>query len=257
MIVNRLLSWALIAYMAVTCILFYFIALAIWLVTRPFDRRLRLLHLFTCFWGYMYVWLVPMWHVTKLAREKIDRKKTYVVVSNHQSQLDILVAFGLFFHYKWVSKVEIFKLPFIGWNMILNDYVKLVRGDKESVRLMLDHCRRTLGQGNSVWIFPEGSRSKDGTLRQFKPGAFILAKELGLPILPVAISGTCHALPKKSMVMRGHNDITIQVLDEIPPAAFDGLSVEQTAEMVREVIGAHVREHIANTSGEMARAQNQ
>ncbi len=243
MIFNRIMSWALIGYMAVTCMIFYFVALVIWLVTRPFDRRLKALHLFTCFWGYMYVWLVPLWHVAKIGRQKIDPKTTYVVVSNHQSQLDILVAFGLFFHYKWVSKIEIFKLPFIGWNMILNDYIKLVRGDKDSVRQMLDHCRRSLGQGNSVWIFPEGSRSKDGNLRDFKPGAFILAKELNLPILPIAVSGTCHALPKKSMVMRGHRDITIEVLDEIPPSAFAELSVEQTAAMVRRVIGEHVREH--------------
>ena len=146
----------------------------------------------------------PLWHVTKTGREKIDPKKTYVVVSNHQSQLDILVAFGLFFHYKWVSKIEIFKLPFIGWNMILNDYIKLVRGDKDSVRRMLDHCRRSLGQGNSVWIFPEGSRSKDGNLRDFKHGAFILAKELNLPILPIAVSGTCHApCPKRAWSCAG------------------------------------------------------
>lgn len=257
MFFNRLMSWALIGYMAVTCMIFYFIALAIWLVTRPFDRRLKALHLFTSFWGYMYVWLVPLWHVTKLGRDKINPKKTYVVVSNHQSQLDILVAFGLFFHYKWVSKIEIFKIPFIGWNMILNNYIKLLRGDKQSVQQMMDHCRSTLASGSSVFIFPEGGRSKDGIMRPFKPGAFVLAKELNLPILPIAISGTCYALPKKSMVMRGDRDITIQVLDEIPPQAFESLSVEETSDMVRAVIGANVREHIANTGGEMAKAGNQ
>jgi 1-acyl-sn-glycerol-3-phosphate acyltransferase len=70
---------------------------------------------------------MPAWSVQVLDRHKIRKNVTYMVVSNHQSQLDILVAFRLFFHFKWVSKAQIFKLPFIGWNMVLNEYIKIER----------------------------------------------------------------------------------------------------------------------------------
>lgn len=206
----------------------------------PFDRRLVWLHMFTSFWACLYLWVVPAWHVTARGRDKIRSDATYVVVSNHQSQLDILVAFHLFFPFKWVSKAEVFRLPFIGWNMVLNGYIRLKRGDKESVRRMMGACQNALRKGSSVFFFPEGTRSKTGQLKPFKPGAFILAKELQLPLLTVAITGTQAALPKHSLNFHGHHDIRIEVLGEIPYAEFADMGVEATAEMVRQRIAQHI-----------------
>ena len=196
--------------------------------------------MFTSFWACLYLWIMPSWSVTAAGQEKIRREATYIVVSNHQSQLDILVAFRLFFPFKWVSKAEVFKLPFIGWNMALNRYIRLKRGDKESISQMMAACEDTLARGCSVFFFPEGTRSKTGRMKPFKPGAFILAHQMKLPILAVAISGTQKALPKHSLNFHGRHEIRVEVLEEIPHEKFAQLSVEDTAEMVRQRIMPHV-----------------
>jgi 1-acyl-sn-glycerol-3-phosphate acyltransferase len=212
----------------------------IWALTSPFDRRLVVLHQFTSFWACLYLWTMPAWRVSLEGREKIRRRETYLIVSNHQSQLDILVAFRLFFPFKWVSKAEVFNLPFVGWNMALNQYVKLRRGDKESVARMMAACRRHLARGSSVFFFPEGTRSRDGALKPFKPGAFVLAHEMRLPILPIAIDGTRHALPKYSLNFHGRHHIRLRVLDPIAYSVFKHLNPPATAEMVRNTIATHV-----------------
>ena len=138
--------------------------------------------------------------------------------------------------FKWVSKAEVFKLPLIGWNMHLNRYIKLKRGDKEGIARMFADCERALAQGNSVFMFPEGTRSKTGQVKPFKPGAFILAKTMRIPILPVVISGTHAALPKHSLNFHGRQHMRIRVLDPIAPERFDGLAAETLAEQVRNLI---------------------
>ncbi|MFH1985414.1 MAG: lysophospholipid acyltransferase family protein [Pseudomonadota bacterium] len=237
---NRLISIAFLAYMAATSALFFLVAVVIRLITGPFDRRLVILHQFTSFWACLYLWTMPAWSVRLEGREKITHPGPYVIVSNHQSQLDILVAFRLFFPFKWVSKIEVFRLPFIGWNMTLNRYIPLKRGDKESIAKMLTACEAAIAKGSSVYFFPEGTRSKTGVLKAFKPGAFLTAKKMQVPILAIAINGTHRALPKHSLVIQGRHAIRLSVLEEIPYAAFQDLSAEETAAMVREKIAAHV-----------------
>lgn len=163
-------------------------------------------------------------------RKKISNNVPYVFVSNHQSQLDILIAFRLYKHFKWVSKGEIFNVPIIGWNMFLNRYVKLVRGVKESATRMMQDCEMHLKEGSPVFIFPEGTRSPDGHLKKFKLGAFILAKNLNVPILPVIIEGTRFALPNYSIDYHGRHHIIMRVLDEITPDTFKDMTVEQLAQ---------------------------
>ncbi|MEW6271769.1 MAG: lysophospholipid acyltransferase family protein [Thermodesulfobacteriota bacterium] len=220
---------------ALSSIVLFPVALLIWLVTAPFDRRLRLLHRFTCFWASLYSWLNPAWRVHVLGRENVRPGATYVMVANHLSFLDILVLFRLQRHFKWVSKVEMFRIPVIGWNMRLNRYVALRRGDKDSIREMMDACRRTLAEGSSLMIFPEGTRSPDGRLRAFKPGAFRLALDARVPILPIVISGTADALPKHGIVLRGRHQIGIRVLPELPYESFADLTVEELGERVHEL----------------------
>jgi len=221
-------------FLTLSSIVLFPVALAIWLVTLPFDRRKVLLHRFTCFWASLYTWLNPAWPVRVEGREKIRPGTTYVMVANHLSLLDILVLFRLFTHFKWVSKIENFKVPFIGWNMSLNGYIKLRRGDRASVVQMMRACEETLAAGNSIMMFPEGTRSPSGRLRQFKPGAFELAQKTGTPILPILIRGTSNALPKRGFVLQGRHPITLTVLDEIPPERFRGLTAEQLTAEVRE-----------------------
>jgi len=165
------------------------------------------------------------------------------MVANHQSLLDILVLFRLFVHFKWVSKIENFRVPCIGWNMSLNGYIKLRRGDRESVAQMMEACERTILAGNSIMMFPEGTRSPDGRLRAFKHGAFTLAQQTHVPLLPIVVEGTADALPKRGFVLQGRHAIRIRVLDEIPYAAFADMPVETVTEDIRQRIAAALGEH--------------
>lgn len=227
-------------FILVSSLALFPVAALIWLCTRPFDPQLRWLHQFTCLWASLYTWLNPVWSVHVEGREKIRPGVAYVMVANHQSLLDILVLFRLFRHFKWVSKIENFRVPAVGWNMSLNGYIKLRRGDKQSIDRMMDACERTLRAGNSIMMFPEGTRSVDGKLKAFKHGAFTLAQRVGVPLLPIVIDGTSEALPKRGFVLRGHHAIRVHVLDEIPYAAFAHQAVETIMEEVRERIAAEL-----------------
>lgn len=221
-------------YLALSCNVMFTFALAIFLVTLPFDRNGRVLHLFSCFWATTYFWLNPFWRLRIEGVAKADRRRPYVIVANHQSLADILVLFGTYLPFKWVSKASVFRVPFIGWNMALNRYVSLVRGDKASIEKMMDACMRWLRRGVSVMMFPEGTRSPDGRLQAFKLGAFRMAKDAGVPVLPVVVDGTSEALPKHGFVIRGSADCRVRVLDPIDVAPYP--SAEEAAAAVRDVM---------------------
>lgn len=226
MLVRRLLSTLFWVFIVVSSLLLFPVAVLVWAVTAPFDRRLRIQHLFTCFWASLYTWLNPAWRVHIEGREHVRPGVTYVMVANHQSLLDILVLFRLFVHFKWVAKAELFRIACIGWNMSLNRYIRLRRGDPTSIAQMMADAERTLAEGSSIMIFPEGTRSPDGRLKPFKHGAFTLALRARVPLLPIVIEGTANALPKRGFVLQGRHAIRVRVLPEIPYAAFAGESVE-------------------------------
>ena len=236
MLVRRLYSTAFWVFLLVSSLLLFLVAMLVWAVTAPFDRRRVVLHQFTCFWASLYTWVNPLWSVGIEGRERIDRAETYVIVANHLSLLDILVLFRLFRHFKWVSKEENFTIPFIGWNMRLNGYIPLRRGDRASVVRMMADCERTLDGGSSIMMFPEGTRSRTGQLGRFKPGSFELALRTARPVLPIAIEGTHTALPKRGFLLRGRHAIRVHVLDAIPPEQFAGSSAAELAERARQRI---------------------
>ncbi len=239
---KRALSALFWSFVTVSSIVLFPVAVMIWLLTVAFDRPLVVLHRFTCFWASLYTWFNPAWPVTIEGREKIRPGTTYVMVANHLSTLDILVLFRLFRHFKWVSKIENFSVPFIGWNMSMNRYIKLRRGDRESVVQMMEACEKTISEGSSIMMFPEGTRSPTGEIRPFKPGAFELALKTRAPILPIVILGTADALPKRGFVLQGRHPIRIRVLDPIP--------YERVADMSADELTAHVRDVMANEIGQ-------
>jgi 1-acyl-sn-glycerol-3-phosphate acyltransferase len=230
--IGSTLFWAFVVF---TSMILFPVAVVIWAATALFDRRLVILHRFTCYWAALYTWFNPLWHVVVEGRERIRNDKTYVMVANHMSLIDIFVLFRLFAHFKWVSKVENFRVPFIGWNMSLNRYIKLRRGDKASVAEMMKACERTLADGNSIMMFPEGTRSVDGQLKPFKHGAFTLAQKQRVPLLPIVIEGTSLALPKRGYVLRAHHQIRVRVLEEIPVESFHDKPIETLIDDVHDV----------------------
>ena len=232
--VGSLVFWG---FVVLSSILLFPVAVLIWLVTVLFDRRLVLLHRFTCFWASLYTWLNPLWPVTITGRENIRPGTTYVLTANHLSLLDILVLFRLFKDFKWVSKAEIFKVPLIGWNMSMNRYIRLQRGQRDSVVQMMKQAQQTLESGSSIMMFPEGTRSKSGELQRFKTGAFELALATGVPVVPIVISGTHNALPKHGFVLQGRHEIGVHVLAPVDPIG----TSEQLCEQVRALIAEQVR----------------
>ena len=241
-------SYVYIAFIGLISMVMFPAALIIRLITSPFDERRVCNNLFSSFWASLYIWLMPLCTVKIKNRQKLDMKKNYVFVSNHQSQLDILVIYRLYFPVRWISKAVVFKLPFIGWNMFLNGDIKLKRRDKQSIQLMIERCEQLLEQNVSIMVFPEGTRSKTGIVQPFKPGAFILAKKMKKPIVPLVINNSKNALPKYSLIFRGRHKIELAVLDEIPYSRFEHMEIDDIAKMVQKIISSHVKEHIAHAN---------
>jgi len=233
------LFWAFIVFIS---LVIFPIVLVVWAVTLPFDRRKRALHQVTCFWASLPIWFNPAWTVSIDGRQKLQSSRATVMVANHLSLLDILVLLHTFAHFKWVSKIEIFRVPIIGWAASLNGYIKLKRGDRASVKRMMAECEKTLGEGNSIMIFPEGTRSHTGRLRAFKTGAFELALRTGSPVQAIVIEGTAEVLPKRGFVLQGRHPIRVTVLDALSSESFEHLSVEELTGRVRGLIAAHLGE---------------
>lgn len=232
---QRCYSIFLLCMTCITAPFFFLIACLIWLLTIWWDTRLVYLHYFTSIWAKFLISLCPEWKTQVLYRERVPKDKPYILVSNHQSGIDILLAFGLYKPFKWLSKIEVFHVPFIGWNMYLNKYVALKRGDRRSVAKMSAEVKKHIEQGSSVYMFPEGSRSTDGKLGSFKTGAFAMAKHFGVGIIPIAIEGTNNALPKSS-IMVGKANMRLTVLDPIEADEVASKTAQQLCEQTREII---------------------
>ncbi len=220
------------AFFALSCVPLFAGALLVWLLTSPFDRNGRLLHLYSCFWAQVYFYVNPVWRLRVEGRQRLPWHGAAVLASNHASLADILVLFGLYRPYKWVSKASNFRLPFIGWNMRLNRYVRLVRGDPDSIAKMMADSEAWLDRGVPVLLFPEGTRSPDGQVKAFKDGAFRLAMAKQCLLYPIALAGTADVLPKHGLVLRQRANCRARVLEPVDPAAF-GTDVAAFREEVR------------------------
>lgn len=232
----------------ITSIILYLLSLLVCLATCLFDRRLRALHLLSCFWASIYTWVCPLWTISIEGRKYIRKDKAYVMVCNHQSMLDILVIYRLFRHFKWVSKEELFSVPFVGWTLTLNHSIRVKRSSVKSQRHMLDECVHTLLDGSSVMIFPEGTRSVTGELRSFKEGAFHVVREARADILPMVINGSSKALPNRGGMFRTFADISLRVLPPIPFQDVAHLSQKELSEYVRGIIGRELAVSMASAT---------
>jgi 1-acyl-sn-glycerol-3-phosphate acyltransferase len=230
------LSLAFWAFLALSSLILFPIAVVLFCLTFAFDRRRWAMHRFTSFWASLYTWLNPAWPVRIYGRDRMHEAGPTVIVANHLSLVDILVLFRLRSHFKWVSKQENFNVPLIGWNMTLCGYIPLRRGTVRSIRSMMLKCDEAIRGGSSIVMFPEGTRSSTGRLRSFKSGAFEIAKRNGVPVQPIVLRGTGDALPKRGFVLQGRHPISIEVLDPIPATEVDALDPEEMMTRVRQTI---------------------
>jgi 1-acyl-sn-glycerol-3-phosphate acyltransferase len=213
---------SIIVWLIGTCfvIITFPLTLLVWLLTIPFDRDKIITHWFLMYQSFLLSSLIPIWTTKIEGREKAEKGTTYIIISNHQSLLDILLLNCLRYKYKWISKIENLKVPFIGWYLRMADYIIVDRGDEESKAIMLEKSYKSLRKGISIMIFPEGTRSVNNEIGLFKRGAFQLAIEANVPLLPVLIDGTGGILPKHGLLFGSGHKIRIRVLDPVHPAAF-------------------------------------
>jgi 1-acyl-sn-glycerol-3-phosphate acyltransferase len=221
---KTLLSFLFWVFLAVTSVIGFVLAVVIFVVTTPFDRDRRINHWWACAWASLYAVAHPGWRVTTLHRDRIAHGQAYVLAANHTSVADIVLCFTLFRQFKWVSKRTNFFLPLIGWNMWLCRYIPLVRGDMASARQMVTRAKEFLERGISIMMFPEGTRSRDGALLPFKHGAFTMALESRVPVVPVAIHGGHALIPKHGKTFAPVAELVVEVLDPVPPDFADAAS---------------------------------
>lgn len=205
----------------------------LWFLALPFDRKKQVTHGYTVLWTRLYLTINPGWKIKVEGREKMDTSKPYIIVSNHQSIIDIALLLQLRINFKWVSKVELARFPFVGWVIWLNDHILVRRGDKQSVVQMAEACKKNLYSGVSVFMFPEGTRTRSGDIQVFKEGAFIMAKDTGVAILPIVLDGASRALPKRGFWFRVKQVFTIRVLEEISSDVIKQLDHGQLLEYTR------------------------
>lgn len=204
-------------------------------VTTPFDPgRYHAGYLFRQL-TVIHQRLNPLWSFTVSGTIPDDPRHPYVVVGNHESFVDILLIAQLPFEMKWLSKSEFFKIPFVGWMMWLADDIRLVRGDKKAGAQALIDMKDRLAKNVSVMVFPEGTRSKSGELGEFRDGAFRVAVQTGVPILPLALLGTRDALIKHDWRF-GFSDAEVRVLDPIPTDGLTKADVPALRDRTRAVI---------------------
>jgi 1-acyl-sn-glycerol-3-phosphate acyltransferase len=177
-------------------VLSFVVVLVVFVLTVAFDRRRVVVGRTFRLCGVALAWLHPYWSFAVSGPVVRPQRRRTVVVSNHESQADPFLVSHLPWEMKWLGKQILFRVPFLGWCMALAGDVSIRRGEKDSIEVAMGKMRRWLDRDVPVMIFPEGTRSADGSLGPFKDGAFRLAIEAQADILPLALRGTHAALPK-------------------------------------------------------------
>ncbi len=193
-------------------------------------------------WSRLNAFLVPML-VDVQGKSNIKKNTSYVVIPNHQSYFDIFLIYGwLGLDIKWVMKKELRKIPGIGFGSEKVGHIFIDRSNHRMALESLNRAKEKLQNGTSVVIFPEGTRSKTGELIPFKRGAFKLAIELGLPILPVTVLGTKNILPADSLdLMPGRVKMIIHEPFDI--SGYSESTMSELIEAIKNIIRASLQDH--------------
>ena len=191
--------------------------------------------IFAVLWARVNAFFTPM-AVTVLGAENIEPGTSYVIAANHQSQYDIYVLYGwLGVDFKWVMKKELEAVPVLGLACKVLGHIYIDRSDSKSAVETIRAAKTKIVNGTSVLFFPEGTRSSDGKIGSFKKGAFKMALDLGIPVLPVTINGTRNILPKGSLdLMPG--GATMIIHKPIPVTNYHEENVSELMDRTRMII---------------------
>ena len=174
--------------------------------------------------------------VTVNGLANIDPTQSYVYMSNHQSNFDIPVLLAyLPVQFRWLAKAELFKIPIFGRAMRGAGYVKIDRFNQESAFESINEAAAKMKNGVSVMIFPEGTRSRDGKIRSFKKGGFVMALDAGVPIVPIVLKGTW-AIMEKSSLKINNGEVSLNIESPIATADYTRENKDDLIKSVRTVI---------------------
>lgn len=161
-------------------------------------------------WARIFCWLTFV-KVTVSGRDNISADTAYVFVANHQGAYDIFSIYGYLNHnFRWMMKSGLRSIPLVGYACEKSQQIYVDKSSPSALKRTMSRAESLLSKGMSIVVFPEGARSFDGKVRQFKRGAFTLAQEFNLPVVPVTIDGAYSVLPRTSKLPRpGHIHLTI------------------------------------------------
>ena len=236
-----ILYYLVVLVVAVVLYVATFVALV---VCYPFDKKRVVVHRISKWITDVFFGLGPHMGRDLVGAENIDPNESYVIVLNHNSMVDIMSIYNIPLVFKWVSKKEVYRIPIVGRLLLAHGDIVINRAStKEAMQLVHNKGMEWLKKGASVSIFPEGTRSKDGEIHNFKAGAFILAKDAGVPILPIVLDGTNRVIRKGTIFMNWRNRITVKVL---PP-----VSREEIAQRTMKEVMAQVHDDMVNALAEI------
>ncbi|MBW2145571.1 MAG: 1-acyl-sn-glycerol-3-phosphate acyltransferase, partial [Deltaproteobacteria bacterium] len=168
--------------------------------------------------------------------EHISRKGPQVLMANHQSNYDVLALLGYIpVRFTWTAKKELFRIPFLGFAMRRAKYIEVDRQSHARAMASMERAARQIREGTSVMIFPEGTRSTDGSLLPFKKGGIMLALKAGVPIIPIGISGSREILPRDSLRLTP-GTIRMVIGPPIDPCNYTIEKRDELLECVRDAI---------------------
>ena len=169
-------------------------------------------------------------------RELIDKKTSYVFVAYHQGAYDIFSIYGFLNHnFKWMMKKSLEKVPFVGLACRCAGHIMVDRSSSSAVKKTMEHANKTLRNGMSLVVFPEGARSWDGKMRNFKRGAFKLALDFNLPIVPITINGSFDTMPRFTYIIKPATEIVLTIHRPILPSE-EGHNMENVIAECYDVI---------------------
>lgn len=186
-------------------------------------------------WARFNSFITPMF-VRVTGEDNIDKDSSYVIVANHQSQYDIFAIYGwLPVDFKWVMKIELRGIPVLGYSCYRIGHIFIDRSNPQAAIESIIKARERIRKGTSIVFFPEGHRSSDGRLLEFKKGAFVFALETGFPVLPVTIKGTGNILPSNSTALfPGKAELIIH--EPVPVNGYNKENIDELIIKARESI---------------------
>ena len=200
-----------------------------------FSRTGNIVHLIARIWG-RGILLISRIKVSVQGLSNIDPLGSYIYMSNHQSNFDIPVLLAhLPVQFRWLAKAELFKIPIFSRAMRGAGYIRIDRFNRESAIASLKEAAVKMQNGVSVMMFPEGTRSRDGNIRPFKKGGFVMAVDTGFPIVPVIVKGTWPIMDKSSWRINT-GEVSLHIEKPIDTTGYTRETKDELIETVRSVI---------------------